>query len=140
VIPESVLMVSAQVIGNDVTISLGGMAGNFELNVMMPVIGYNLLQSIEILASASRMLADKCVAGLEANRERCREMVEKSLAMVTALAPRIGYDEAAALAKEAFDTGRTVRELAEERKVLLPDELEEVLDPRAQTEGGLSKT
>ena len=140
VIPESVLMVCAQVMGNDVTISLGGMAGNFELNVMMPVIGYNLLQSIEILANGSRMLADKCVAGLEPNRERCREMVEKSLAMVTALAPRIGYDEAAALAKEAFETGRTVRELAEEKKVLPPDELEEVLDPRAQTEGGPSKT
>ena len=140
VIPEAVLMVSAQVMGNDLTISLGGMAGNFELNVMMPVIGYNLLQSIEILANGSRMLADKCVAGLEPNRERCREMVEKSLAMVTALAPRIGYDEAAALAKEAFETGRTVRELAEEKKVLPPDELEEILDPRAQTEGGLSKT
>jgi len=140
VIPESVLMACAQVMGNDVTISLGGMAGNFELNVMMPVIAYNLLQSIEILANGSQMMADKCVAGIEPNRERCRQMVEKSLAMVTALAPRIGYDEAAALAKEAFDTGRTVRELAEEKKVLPPDELEEVLDPRAQTEGGLSKT
>ena len=140
VIPESVLMACAQVMGNDVTISLGGMAGNFELNVMMPVIAYNLLQSIEILANGSQMMADKCVAGIEPNRERCRQMVEKSLAMVTALAPRIGYDEAAALAKEAFDTGRTVRELAEEKKVLPPDELEEVLDPRAQTEGGVSKT
>jgi fumarate hydratase class II len=139
VIPESVLMVSAQVMGNDFTISLGGMAGNFELNVMMPVIAYNLLQSIEILAQASQMLADKCVAGLEPDRERCREMVEKSLAMVTALAPKIGYDEAAALAKEAFETGRTVRELATEKKVLPPDELDKVLDPRSQTEGGLKK-
>ncbi|MGB3562233.1 MAG: class II fumarate hydratase [Thermoanaerobaculia bacterium] len=140
VIPESVLMVCAQVMGNDLTISLGGMAGNFELNVMMPVIAFNLLQSIEILANGSQMLADKCVAGLEVNRERCREMVEKSLAMVTALAPRIGYDEAAALAKEAFETGRTVRELAAEKKVLPPDELAKVLDARSQTEGGLSKT
>jgi fumarate hydratase class II len=139
VIPESVLMVSAQVMGNDLAISLGGMAGNFELNVMMPVIAYNLLQSIEILAQASQMLADKCVAGLEPDRERCREMVEKSLAMVTALAPKIGYDEAAALAKEAFETGRTVRELATEKKVLPPDELDKVLDPRSQTEGGLKK-
>jgi fumarate hydratase class II len=85
------------------------------------------------------MLADKCVAGLEPDRERCREMVEKSLAMVTALAPKIGYDEAAALAKEAFETGRTVRELATEKKVLPPDELDKVLDPRSQTEGGLKK-
>ena len=140
VIPESVLMICAQVMGNDLTIGLGGMAGNFELNVMMPVIAYNLLQSIEILANGSQMLADKCVAGLEVDRDRCREMVEKSLAMVTALAPKIGYDEAAALAKEAFETGRTVRELAAEKKVLPPAELEEVLDPRAQTEGGPSKT
>jgi fumarate hydratase class II len=140
VIPESVLMICAQVMGNDLTISLGGMAGNFELNVMMPVIAYNLLQSIEILANGSRMLADKCVAGLEPDRERCQEMVEKSLAMVTALAPKIGYDEAAALAKEAFETGRTVRELALEKKVLPPDELEKVIDPRSQTEGGPSKS
>jgi fumarate hydratase class II len=139
VIPESVLMVCAQVLGNDLTISLGGMSGNFELNVMMPVIAYNLLQSIEILANGSRMLADKCVAGLEPDRERCQEMVEKSLAMVTALAPRIGYDEAAALAKEAFETGRLVRELATEKKVLPPDELEDALDPRSQTEGGLKQ-
>ncbi len=136
VIPEMVLMVAAQVIGNDVTISVGGMSGNFELNVMMPVIAYNLLQSIEILANASRLLADRCVSGLEANRERCEEMVEKSLAMVTALAPRIGYDKAAEIAKEAFATGRTVRELAVEKQVLPLDELEQVLDARSQTGGG----
>ena len=120
--------------GNDVTISVGGMSGNFELNVMMPVIAYNLLQSIEILANASQLLADRCVAGLEANRERCQEMVEKSLAMVTALAPRIGYDKAAEIAKEAFATGRTVRELATAMEVLPLEELERVLDARSQTE------
>jgi fumarate hydratase class II len=136
VIPEMVLMVAAQVMGNDVTIGVGGMSGNFELNVMMPVIAYNLLQSIEILANASRLLADRCVSGLEANRERCEEMVEKSLAMVTALAPKIGYDKAAEIAKEAFATGRTVRELAVEKQVLPLDELEQVLDARSQTEGG----
>ncbi len=134
VIPEMVLMVAAQVVGNDVTISVGGMSGNFELNVMMPVIAYNLLQSIEILANASQLLADRCVAGLEANRERCEEMVEKSLAMVTALAPRIGYDKAAEIAKEAFATGRTVRELATAMEVLPLEELERVLDARSQTE------
>ena len=137
VIPESVLMVCAQVIGNDATIATGGMAGNFELNVMMPVMAYNLLQSIEILASSSRLLAERCVDGIEANRERCKQMVEQSLAMVTSLAPKIGYDPAAAIAKEAFATGRTVRELATERGVLPPDELEQALDARAQTEGGI---
>ncbi len=137
VIPESVLMVAAQVIGNDATVTTAGMSGVFELNVMMPVIAYNLLQSIDILANASRLLADRCVSGLEANRERAREMVEKSLAMVTSLAPRIGYDRAAEIAKEAFKTGRTVRELAMEKGVLPEDELERALDARAQTEGGV---
>jgi fumarate hydratase class II len=137
VIPEMALMVAAQVIGNDVTISIGGMSGVFELNVMMPVIAYNLLQSIEILASACRLMAEKCVDGLEANVERNREMIEKSLAMVTSLAPKIGYDEAAAIAKESVKTGRNVREIAFERKVLPDDELERALDPRGMTEGGI---
>jgi fumarate hydratase class II len=137
VIPEMVLMVAAQVVGNDAAITVAGMAGNFELNVMMPVIAYDLLQSIEILANAARLLTERCVAGLEADRERCREMVEKSLAMCTALAPKIGYDAAAAIAKDAYLSGRTVREIARERKILPPAELDAALDPWAQTEGGL---
>jgi fumarate hydratase class II len=137
VIPESVLMVAAQVMGNDTTVGLAGMSGNFELNVMMPVLAYNLLQSIELLANASRLLAERCVRGIEANRERCRELVEKSLAMVTSLAPKIGYDAAASIAREAYESGRTVRELAEERGLLPADELEQVLDPRGMTEGGI---
>ncbi len=137
VIPESVLMVCAQVIGNDVAVTVGGMNGNFELNVMMPVIAYNLLQSIEILANVSRLLADKCVAGITPRRERCAELVEKSLAMVTSLAPKIGYDRAAEVAKESWKTGRTVRELAKEKQLLPDDELERVLDARRMTEGGL---
>jgi fumarate hydratase class II len=136
VIPESVLMVAAQVIGNDATVAAAGMSGSFELNVMMPVIAYNLLQSIEILANASRLLAERCVEGLEANRLRARELVEQSLAMVTALAPRIGYDRAAEIAKEAFATGKTVREVAALRSGIDAEELERVLDARAQTEGG----
>ncbi len=136
VIPESVLMVAAQVIGNDATIALSGLSGNFELNVMMPVIAYNLLQSIDILANASRLLAENCVAGLQADRERANEMVEKSLAMVTALVPKIGYDRAASIAKEAYATGKTIRELCLEQDVLPADELAEVLEPRGQTEGG----
>jgi len=137
VIPESVLMVAAQVVGNDVTITLAGMAGNFELNVMMPLIAYNLLQSIEILASSARLLAEKCVDGIQANRERCEELVERSLAMVTSLVPKIGYDAAAEIAKESMRTGKTVRELCVEKNVLPPDELAEALDPWGQTEGGI---
>ncbi len=139
VIPEMTLMVCAQVIGNDVTIALAGLSGNFELNVMMPVLAYDLLQSTEILAAASRLLAERCVEGLTANVERAAELVEKSLAMVTALAPRIGYDRAAEIAKESVKTGRTVRELAREKGVLPPDELERALDARSQTEGGLQE-
>jgi fumarate hydratase class II len=137
VIPEAVLMVAAQVVGNDATITIAGMGGNFELNVMMPVIAYDLLQSIEILAAAARLLADRCVAGIEANRERCAELVERSLAMVTSLVPKIGYDAAAEIAKEAMRTGRTVRELCIEKRVLPEAELEEALDPWSMTEGGI---
>jgi fumarate hydratase class II len=137
VIPEMALMVGAQVAGNDATIGIAGMSGNFELNVMMPVIAFNLLQSIEIVAAASRLMADRCVDGLTANVERNRDLVERSLAMCTSLAPKIGYDLAADIAKEAYKTGRTVREIAVERQVLPLDELEQVLDPRSQTEGGI---
>jgi fumarate hydratase class II len=137
VIPEMVLMVAAQVIGNDATITIGGMGGNFELNVMMPVIAYNLLQSIEILANAAKLLAERCVEGITANRERCEELVEKSLAMVTSLVPKIGYDAAAEIAKESVKTGKTVREICREKGVLPEDELREALDPRGQTEGGI---
>ena len=137
VIPEMTLMVAAQVMGNHQTIAIGGMSGNFELNVMMPVIAYNLLQSIHLLTSAANLLVDRCIAGVVANRERCEQLVELSLAMVTALAPRIGYDAAAAIAKESVATGKTVRELCVEKRVLPPDELAAVLDARAQTYGGI---
>jgi fumarate hydratase class II len=137
VIPEAVLMVAAHVVGNDAAITLGGMQGNFDLNVMMPMIAYNLLQSIEILANASRLLAESCVDGITANRERCEELVERSLAMVTSLVPKIGYDAAAEIAKESVRTGRTVRELCREKKVLPEDELNEALDPWGMTEGGV---
>ncbi|MEO8275337.1 MAG: class II fumarate hydratase [Thermoanaerobaculia bacterium] len=137
VIPEMTTMVVAQVIGNDATIAIGGMSGNFELNVMMPVIAYNLLQSIEILTAAANLLVDRCVAGITANRERCLELVEKSLAMVTALAPKIGYDAAAAIAKESVATGRTVREICVAKNLMPAAELAAILDPWAQTEGGV---
>jgi fumarate hydratase class II len=137
VIPEAVRMIAAQVVGNDATIAIGGLGGDFELNVMMPVTVYNLLQSIELLAGGSRVLADMCVSGIEANRERCEGLIEGSLAMVTALAPSIGYDAAAKIAKEAYETGRTVRELAREKQLLPEEELTRALDARRQTEPGL---
>lgn len=137
VIPEAVTMVSAQVMGNHTTISVAGTGSYFELNVMMPVMAHALLQSISILANAAQVLAEKCVDGIEANEERITELLEGNLSLGTALAPHIGYDAAAALAKRAFREGRTVRELAREEEVMPPDELEKVLDPRSMTEPGI---
>ncbi|HXU60851.1 MAG TPA: class II fumarate hydratase [Polyangia bacterium] len=133
VMSEMLLMICAQVIGNDAAVGWGGAAGNFELNVMIPVMAYNVLHSVGILASGSRLFASRCVEGLEANEKRCNELIEQSLAMVTALNPRIGYDAAAAIAKESVKTGKTVRELCLEKKVLPPDELQRLLDARSMT-------
>jgi fumarate hydratase class II len=129
---EMLIQVGAQVIGNDAVITVGGSFGNFELNVMMPVIAHNLLQSISLLANGARTFARRCVAGLEANREKCESNIERSLAMCTALAPVIGYDQAAKIAKVAAETNRTVREVAAEISGLDPQRLEELLDPRKQ--------
>ena len=133
VIAESVTMVAAQVMGNDLTITVAGQSGSFQLNVMMPVIAYNLLQSIDLLSNASVMFADKCIRGIEADRERCGEMVKKSLATVTALAPLLGYERAAEIAGEAHATGETVGAVARRRSGLSKAELEEALDPVRQT-------
>lgn len=136
VIAESVTMVCAQVMGNDVTVTVGGQAANFELIVMMPVMAYNLLQSIELLATASNNFAAKCIEGIKANEERCQSLIEESLAMCTALAPEIGYEAAAKLAKEAYKSGKTVRQIAKEQKVLSDRRLAELLDPWRMTEPG----
>jgi fumarate hydratase class II len=136
VIAESVTMVCAQVIGNDVTVTVGGQAANFELIVMMPVMAYNLLQSIELLATASNNFSAKCIEGIKANEERCKSLIEESLAMCTALAPEIGYEAAAKLAKEAYKSGKTVRQVAKEQKVLPDRRLAELLDPWRMTEPG----
>ncbi len=136
VIPEALCQVAAQVIGNDATIAIGGMSGNFELNVMMPVMAHNLLQSISLLANASLLFAQKCVRGLKADGERCREMIEKSLAMATALSPHIGHDAAARIAREAYESGKTIRQVAREKKVLPSEKLEKILDPWRMTEPG----
>lgn len=136
---ESVLQVAAQVVGNDTAVTFGGALGStFELNVMKPVIAYNLLESIALLSSVCDVFVEKCVAGLEANKERAEELVEKSLAMCTALTPRIGYDAAAQIAKKAFETGRTVREVAREETDLSDEELSRILDARSQTERGIA--
>ena len=135
VIPESVCMVCAQVMGSDVTITIGGQSGNFEINVMMPVVAYNLLQSIALLAAASDNFVEQCIAGLKAT-ERGPQMVERGLAICTALAPHIGYDAAAEIAKEAARSGRTIREVARERTSLSEEELTRILDPLAMTEPG----
>jgi fumarate hydratase class II len=133
---ESLMMVCAQVIGNDSCVTWSGANGNFELNVMMPVMAHNLLESIRLLGNACDVFREKCVRGIEANEERCRELVELSMAMVTSLAPKIGYDRAAEIAKESEKTGRTVREICLEKKVLPADELERALDPVGMTEPG----
>jgi len=130
---EMLLMVCAQVIGNDATVAWGGAAGNFELNVMIPVIAYDFLQSVEILANGCRLFADRGVRGITANVERCESLVEQSLALVTALNERIGYDAAAAIARESVSTGKTVRQLCLEKQVLPPDELDRLLDARRMT-------
>ena len=137
VMAESLMQVCAQVVGNDTTITLSSMSGNFELNVMMPVMAHNLLQSIDLLANATDQFNERCLQGLEADRERCEGLIEESLAMCTALAPVIGYDQAAAIAKQAHETGRTVREVAIAEDVLPEEELQSLLDPRPMTEAGI---
>jgi fumarate hydratase class II len=136
VIAESVCQAAAQVIGYDATIALCGLSGNFELNVMMPVMAYDLLQAIHLLAASSENFTRRCIAGLTADEVRCRAMIEQSLAMCTALAPVIGYDRAAAIAKEAYRTGKTVREIARAGKLLPDRQLDELLDPWRMTEPG----
>jgi fumarate hydratase class II len=139
VVCESVIQVAAHVIGCDATITICGQAGNFELNVTMPIVTLKLLESIEFTANAVNALTEKCVIGIEANEARCRELVEGSLAMVTALAPLIGYDAAARIAHEAVATGKSVRQVAQLKKVLPEDQLESALDPWSMTMPGLEK-
>ena len=138
VIAESVLMAAAQVIGNDLTITIGGQAGILELNVMMPVMAHNILESIRLLAASATNLSERCILGIQANKERCNELVEKSLAMCTALAPEIGYDAAASIAEEAYKTGQTVRQIATAKKILPAKRLREILDPLRMTKPGIA--
>ena len=128
VIPESVIQVAAQVIANDGAVTLGGQGGFFEINLMQPLIAHNLLQSIHLLERAAAALAVKCIEGITANKEKCQVNIEQSLAMSTALAPIIGYEKAAAVAKEAFEEGKTVREIALRNKVLPEEDIHRLMD------------
>jgi fumarate hydratase class II len=139
VVPEAVCQVVAQVVGNDGAVAFAGAAGNFELNVMVPVIGRNLLEAVRLLASASRALGTKCVDGIEADEERCRQYALASPSIVTALNPLIGYERAAEVVKEARATGRDVRGVVVRDGLLSAEEAEQALDPLAMTRGGLRR-
>ncbi len=137
VIPESVAMIAAQVIGNDATITVAGQSGNFQLNVMLPVIAYNLVQSLELLGIAGRNLAEHAVAGFTVNEERLREALERNPILVTALNPIIGYEKGAAIAKKAYAAGRPILDVAAEMTGMSTEELRRLLDPLALTTGGV---
>jgi fumarate hydratase class II len=137
VVPESVTMMAAQVMGNDVTVTIGGQSGNFQLNVMLPVIAYNLLQSVDLLAIGSRNLADLALAGLTVNRQRLTDALDRNPILVTALNPLIGYEQGARIAKKAYAEGRPILDVAAEMTDVSREELRHLLDPKALTEGGI---
>jgi aspartate ammonia-lyase len=136
VMAEMLTMVCFQVIGNDAAVAMAAQAGQLELNVMMPVMAHALLQSLDILAHAIVAFTSRCVTGMQADVERCRRYAEETIALVTALSPRIGYDRAAALAKEVWSSGRSVRDVVTDQGILTPAEVSELLDPRRLTEPG----
>jgi fumarate hydratase class II len=137
VIPEAVAMVAAQVIGNDLTVTMGGQSGNFQLNVMLPVVSYNLLQSIELLANSCTVLADKAIAGFTVNEDKINEAIGRNPILVTALNPVIGYELGAAIAKKSYAEGRPLKDVATEMTDLTDEELDRLLDPTSLTEGGI---
>ena len=139
VIPESVAMVSAKVIGNDASITIAGQSGNFQLNVMLPLVAYDLLQSIDLLSSASRMLADKAVAGFTVNHENIENALAKNPILVTALNSVIGYELGAKIAKQAYAEGRAVIDVASELTDISREELERLLAPASLTKGGVQE-
>jgi fumarate hydratase class II len=139
VVPEAVHQVVAQVIGNDAAVGFAGSLGNFELNVMMPVIARNLLESIRLLAAVSRVFATKCIHGIEADEERCYRYAASSPALATALNPLIGYEAAAHVVKRSQAEGRTIRDIVVEEKLLSAAQADAALDLMAMTKGGLAK-
>ena len=136
VMSDAMMMVAARVMGNHQTITVCGARGNFELNVMMPVLAQALLESIELLANASRLFAELCVAGTVVNRGRCQELLEMNPSIATALNLHIGYDRASEVAKKAVAEGRSVREIVVEMGLMEEDEVDDALDVRTMTEGG----
>jgi fumarate hydratase class II len=140
VIPEATAMVAAQVIGNDAAITIAGQSGNFQLNVMLPLIAYNLLQSIDILSNVSVLLADKAIAGFKVNTARVKEALDKNPILVTALNPVIGYEKGAATAKQAYKEKRPILDVALETTGLSKSELQKLLDPMTLTRGGIHGT
>ena len=137
VIPEAAAMVAAQVIGNDATITIAGQSGNFQLNVMLPVVALNLLQSIALLANASSALADAAIKGFKVNKQKLDDALDRNPILVTALNSVIGYDKGAAIAKQAYKEGRAIRDVAAEQTKLKPEQLRELLDPLELTKGGI---
>ena len=137
VIPEAATMAAAQVIGNDTTLTIAGQSGNFQLNVMLPLIAYNLLQSIRLLANVSRALADRAIAGFKVNEARLAQALDRNPILVTALNPVIGYEKGAAIAKQAYAEGRPLCEVAEKMTGLSREELAKLLDPVELTRGGI---
>ena len=137
---EAMMMVAARVMGNHTTVTIAGQRGNFELNVMMPVLAQALLESITLLSNVARAFTDRCVTGIEANEPRAKQLLEKNPSIATALNPYIGYDQAVEVAKEAARAGRSVRDVVEEKGLLKPEEIDEALDVRTMTEPGLPGT
>jgi fumarate hydratase class II len=133
VIPESLIQVCAHVIGSDLATTLGGLGSHFELNLMMPLIAHQTLQSIRLLTNGVNTFVQKCVEGLAADRERCEEMIERSLALATALVPVVGYDEAARIAKKAYDLRKTIRQVVEEEGLLPGMELDRLFNIESMT-------
>jgi fumarate hydratase class II len=138
VLPEVVTQVGAEVIGNDATITFAGSQGNFELNVFVPVIAHNLLESIDLLSRSCRALADKCVAGIEANVDTLKEYAESSPSIGTALNPYLGYEVADDIIKESKRTGKSIRAIVRRRKLMTDDELDRALDVESMTRGGIT--
>jgi fumarate hydratase class II len=139
VIPEVVVQVAAQVIGNDAAVAFAGTTGSFELNVAVPVMARNLLESVRLLAAVARVLADRCLAGFEADDERCRRYAESSPALATALVPHLGYEQAASVVRQAVAEGRTLRDVVLERGLMVAADLDRVLDVDAMTRGGIAR-
>jgi len=139
VMAESVMQVVAQVIGNDAAVAWSNANGNFELNVMMPVLAHNLLESAELIGAVCDAFREKCIEGIEANEDRAAELLSKNIIIITALAPKIGYDKAAEIAKKAFATGQGVKEVALEMDVMPAEDLDRALDLYSMTEGGLAE-